>query len=106
MLAQLLIQFQQPIAIRPSDATLNSSATLFNSLNETTNQLASLNRSVRAANALVTSSVRDNPITLIWTNDFHGSIDEDIGNFGQQWNAGWFCDPKNYETGSLYIFSA
>lgn len=68
--------------MRPN-ATLNSSTALYNSLNESTNQFASLNRSARAANALVGAH-------LIATNDFQNSIDEDIQNFGQQWNAGWF----------------
>lgn len=91
----------------PNSATSNSSTTLFNSLNEATNQLASLNRSARAANALVTGGRRDNAVNLIWTNDFQGSIDEDIKNFGQQWNAGWFLNPKYDDTdfiGPLYKF--
>lgn len=70
--------------MRQYSATSNST----NSLNENTNQLASLNRSVRAANALIASSGRDNAAHFIWTNGFQGSVDEDVMNFGQQWNAG------------------
>lgn len=76
--------------MRTTDATSNSSTPLFNSLNEATIQLASLNRSVRAANALNA----ENGVHLSGTKDFKGLVDEDIKNFGQKWNTGWFLSQQ------------